>query len=65
MRPEEFGDGSTWGDQPEPAALSGAASGWQRTALVGVAATLQVIVMALTLVSGMLLWVAGWPYLVS
>ena len=32
--------------------------------LVGVAATLQVIVMALTFVSGMLLWV-GWPYVVA
>ena len=31
---------------------------------MGVAATLQVIVMALTLVSGMLLWV-GWPYVVA
>ena len=38
------------------------ASGGQR-ALVGVAATLQVIVIALTFVSG-LLWV-GWPYVVA
>ena len=62
MRPESVG-GSTRGDRPAPAALSMEASGWQR-ALVGVAATLQVIVMALTLVSGMLLWM-GWPYVVA
>ena len=62
MRPEEFGDGSAGGDRPAPAALSMEASGAQR-ALVGVAATLQVIVMAVTFVSGML-W-AGWPYVVA
>ena len=56
--------GSASGDRlAAPAALSMEASGWQR-ALVGLAATLQVIVMALTVVSGMLLWV-GWPYVVA
>ena len=62
MRPEEFGDRSTRRDRPAPAALSMEASSGQR-ALVAVAATLQVIVMALTFVSGML-W-AGWPYVVA
>ena len=62
MRPAEFGDGSAGGDRPAPAALSMEASRGQR-ALVGVAATLQVIVMAVTFVSGML-W-AGWPYVVA
>ena len=52
--------GSASGDRrAAPAALSMEASGWQQVP-VGVAATLQVIVMALTLVSGLLLWV-GWP----
>jgi len=46
-----------------PAALSVEGFGWQQV-VAGVAATLQVIVMALTLVSGMLLWV-GWPYVVA
>ena len=59
MRPESVG-GSTDGDRrAAPPALSSEAPRWQR-ALVGVAATLQVIVMALTFVSG-LLW-SGWPY---
>ena len=46
-----------------PAALSVEGFGWQQV-VAGVAATLQVIVMALTLVSGMLLWV-GWPYVLA
>jgi len=45
-----------------PPPLSSEAPRWQ-TALAGVAAALQVIVMALTFVSG-LLW-AGWPYVVA
>jgi hypothetical protein len=63
VRPESAAGSASRDRRAAPAALSGEASGWQR-ALVGVAATLQVIVMALTLVSGMLLWV-GWPYLVA
>ena len=56
---------STKGDRrAAPAALSGEAAGWQR-ALVGAAATLQVIVMALTFVSKMLLWLGWWPYVVA
>ena len=56
--------GSASGDRrAAPAALSREGSGWQQV-LAGVAAALQVIVVALTLVSGMLLWV-GWPYVVA
>lgn len=61
MRPESVG-GSTDGDRGAAPPLSGEAHGWQ-SVLVGLAATLQVIVMALTFVSGML-W-AGWPYVVA
>ncbi len=62
MTPESVG-GSTHGRLgASPPPLSSEAHRWQRV-LVGVAATLQVIVAALTFVSG-LLW-AGWPYLVA
>ena len=56
--------GSASGDRrAAPAALSMEGYGWQQV-LAGVAATLQVIVVALTLMSGMLLWV-GWPWVVA
>jgi hypothetical protein len=62
VRPESVGRPANGDRGAAPAPLSREAPRWHR-ALVGLAATLQVIIMALTFVSGML-W-PGWPYLVA